>query len=396
MEARAGERRRLPSVLLRGAALLALALVVAEVAAFAVLHALVWWRPHLFYTVDAVGPQEYADYLASRDPVLGWPGATRLGDGSFDAVGSRRVPAFPDPATAPALVSLYGDSMTYSLEVGEEDAWGNQLARLLGARVANFGIGGFGTDQAYLRFLGNHQDEAPIVFLNHFSDDILRDVNRWRYLISTSPQSRLAFKPRFVVEGERLVPVPLPELSYDAYVGCVRSGGRCLDDEFFLVDDGRSGILSLRFPYLLTLLRAKDGLMLGSRLDREPRHARLYRAGHPSDALRVTHLVLRDFVRTAQGRGRTPVVTVIPDGKDIEYRRANGAWAYQPLLDLLAADGIEVLDFGPGILARLGERSPCAVINRCYEHFNAEGYRMLAEIAYEHLIARGLVAPPRT
>jgi hypothetical protein len=390
--ARGGDRRWPRSRLLRALVALALTLVVAEAAAFVAVRVLAGWRPHLFYVPDVVGREEYERYLATRDPVLGWPGPARLREPPYDAAGSRPVPAYPDPAAAPTMVSLYGDSMTESLEVGDEDAWGNQLARLLGARVANYGVSGYGTDQAYLRFLANEQDHAPVVVLNHFSDGVLRNVNRWRYLISTSPQSRLTFKPRFLADGEGLDPVPLPALSYDAYVACVRDGARCLEHEYFLPDDGASGIQSMRFPFLMTLLRLPDGLIFGSRLRGEPRHADVYRPDHPSAALRVTRLLLRDFVAAARARGRTPVVTIIPDGKDLEYFRAHGAWTYQPLVDALRAqDGIAVLNFGPGILARLGERSPCEVVNRCYDHFNAEGYRMLAEIAFEHLRALGLV-----
>ena len=142
----------------------------------------------------------------------------------------------------------------------------------------------------------------------------------------------------------------------------------------------------MSFPYLLTLLRLTDNFILGSRLRGAPRHAEHYRRDHPSDMLRVTRFILRDFVAAARARGKVPIVTIIPDGKDLFYFRAHGVWTYQTLIDdLRSEDGIEVLNFGPGILARLGERSPCEIINACYRHFNAEGYRILAELAFEHL-----------
>jgi len=383
--------RRYRTALYALAALL-LALLLLELVGFVGVEILAAVKPDLFYVPSVVGRQDYERYLAERDPVLGWPRAGRSGGDSCDAVGSRVVPAFPDPQRSAARVSLYGDSMTESLEVGDVDAWGNQLALLLGERVANFGVAGYGTDQAYLRFLANQQDAAPIVFLNHFSDDAMRNVGQWRYLLSISDASRLGLKPRFAVDGTALTRIPLPTWSYDEYVACSHDPAACLTNEYFLPDDGRSGVQTMRFPYVLTLLGTLRNTMIRSKLRHEPRHLDFYRRDHPSDAERVTHYILRDFVAAARARGKVPVVTIIPDGKDLEYFRAHGAWSYQPLLDDLGADGIAVLDFGPGILARLGDRSPCAIINRCYDHFNAEGYRILAQLAYEYLTARGLVA----
>jgi hypothetical protein len=377
---------------------LLVALVLLELVCFVGVQTLAAVKPDLFYVPSVVDRQVYERYRAERDPVVGWPRPGGLGRDSSDAVGSRIVPAFPDPRRSAARVSLYGDSMTESLEVGDAEAWGNQLALLIGERVANFGVAGYGTDQAYLRFVGNEQDEAPIVFLNHFTDDVMRNVNQWRYLLSISDASRLGLKPRFVVDGEgtRLELVPLPALPYDEYVACTWRPARCLPHEFFLPDDGRSGVATIRFPYVLTLLGTLDNTMIRSKLRGEPRHLEFYRRDHPSDAERVTRYILRDFVAAARARGKVPVVTIIPDGKDLEYARAHGAWSYRPLLEDVARDDIEVLDFGPAILSRLAGASPCTIVNRCYDHFNAAGYRMLAEIAHEYLTTHGLVgrAPP--
>jgi len=387
MKGVAGHRRWLYPL-----AALLLALLAIELVSAVGVHTLAFMKPDMFYRTSVVSPDEYERYLAERDPVLGWPRPKRLADGSYDAVGSRPVPAYPDPEAAPALVSLYGDSMTESLEVDDADAWGNQLALLLGRRVSNFGVAGFGTDQAYLRFLANQRDDAKVVFLNHFSDGGMRNVNQWRNLLSTSDASRLAFKPRFVAEGDQLRLIPLPTFSYEEYVACSAAPATCLEHEFFLPDDGRSGVQTIRFPYALTLLRTLDNLILKPKLEQVPRHAYHYRRDHPSDVLRVTRYILRDFIAVARARGKIPVVTIIPDGKDLEYFRTHGAWTYQTLIDDLAQqDGVDVFNFGPGILERLGERSPCTVINRCYDHFNPAGYRILAELANEYLTASGVL-----
>ena len=119
----------------------------------------------------------YPDYLETRHPVLGWPSVEPDADDGRDATGSRFTPAFPDPTRSPACVSLYGDSFTWSNDVEAGDAWGNVLSTLLDCRVSNFGVGGYGTDQAYLRFRENTEDPSPVVVIAHQPENILRNVS---------------------------------------------------------------------------------------------------------------------------------------------------------------------------------------------------------------------------
>ena len=119
----------------------------------------------------------YGAYLRDRDPLLGWPYPSSLNQRQRDASGSRLIPAFPDPREHQVCVSVYGDSFTWGAEVDDEHASGNVLSRRLGCRVANSGVNGYGTDQAYLRFRSKVEDEAEIVILSHFSVLIMRNVN---------------------------------------------------------------------------------------------------------------------------------------------------------------------------------------------------------------------------
>ena len=158
-------------------ALLALTILVVEGISFL---AGIYLQPlGIFY--KPIIADDYPEYLAIRDPVLGWPAPNTFGqDGERDAVGSRIIPLFPDPASYSPCVALYGDSFTWSSEVDHAHAWSNVLSGLLQCRVANYGVGGYGTDQAYLRFLHNEKDVAPIAILNHLSENILRNVNQFR------------------------------------------------------------------------------------------------------------------------------------------------------------------------------------------------------------------------
>lgn len=178
---------------------------------------------------------------------MGWPSSEQIKrEASYDARGSRIVPAFPDPWKHKALISFYGDSFTWGAEVDNADAWGNLLSGKIGARVANYGVGGYSSEQALLRFLQKTDDEAEIVFLNHLSENILRNVNQYRQLLY--PGNGLGFKPRFIIDqNNQLKLIALPTFSEAEYQDVVYDPESYLPYEYF-IPDGPSGVQNLSFP----------------------------------------------------------------------------------------------------------------------------------------------------
>jgi len=341
----------------------------------------------VFYNPEDV--EGYATYLADRDPVLGWPSRDFADDPTRDETGSRIVPAFPD--TRESCLSIYGDSFTWSAEVDDEHAWGNELSRMLGCRVANFGVRGYGSDQAYLRFLGNQGDHAPVVLLAHLSENILRNVNQLRALLY--PGTRYGLKPRFVLgpTGE-LVHIPIPSLSEAQYRDMLENPARYLEHEYFL-PGGPAGPLQLTFPYSLSVLRSFAHFHISAELRDEPWYAAFYSRDHPSGALQVTSAILEAFSREARARGRQPIVAVIPTGRDLEYFRRRGRWVYRPLIEELERRDVTVLDAGPGMIATIGDRGVCTVFGPegCAGHPNEAGYAIIAQVVSEYLRSTGLV-----
>ena len=46
----------------------------------------------------------------------------------------------------------------------DKEAWSNQLSRLVGCRVANYGVSGYGSDQATIRFEQNVDGSFDVFF----------------------------------------------------------------------------------------------------------------------------------------------------------------------------------------------------------------------------------------
>ena len=326
--------------------------------------------------------EDYSGYLARRDPVLGWPAPDSYGTGDLDSSGSRIIPAFPDPDT-PACVSLYGDSFTWSGEVENEYAWSNILSQLLNCRVANYGVGVYGSDQAYLRFQHNTRDKAHIVILAHLSENILRNVNQFRDLLSTSGGP--GFKPRFILDEQgKLQHIPLPEFSEDEYHKVVYHPEKYLPYDYF-VPGSPAHIHRFRFPFTFSVLRAFFNFHIQAELAGKPWYADFYHPTHPAQGLKVTAEILRAFENDAHRKGKIPLVLLIPTGGDLVYYQKHRIWVYQPLIDMLQQSGVTPLNVGEDMIEQIGPGDPCRLFDNCSAHYNEEGYDMLAHIVYRHL-----------
>lgn len=343
------------------------------------------------YSPARVSPQEYVEYMLKRDEVLGWPSPDHLRAStvsSVDKSGSRLIPAFPDPDKFPSCASLYGDSFTFGGEVLAEDAWSNVLSKLLGCRVANFGTGGYGTDQAFLRFRMNTRDTSKIVILGFTSENILRNVNQYRTLLyfGVHGEGKFGLKPRFIIAPDGgLQLIPLPNFTYEDFVQMTRAPRRYLAHEYFL-PDGTSGLITRAFPYTLTVAKAlAKNFHIRARIKDIPWYREFYDPLHSSGALQVTFSILNNFYQEVKGSGRTPVIVIIPTGLDLVYYQGHQRWPYVELSKMLSDHRIPFLDAGPKIISYLNGKDPKTLFYNYHAHFNPEGEKALATVVYEYL-----------
>lgn len=332
----------------------------------------------------------YQEYLAKRDPLVGWPYPSQAGDDYFDATGARRNPAFEDPTAHPACLTLFGDSFTQGGQLGHEHVWSNLLSKQLGCRVANYGQGGYGSDQAYLRYTRQGGGPAQTVILGHLSENILRNVTRCRDIYISSMD--YALKPRFVLDaGGRLELVPIPQLSEQEYRRMLALEGPALvlDHEFFS-PGGPAGITPLRFPYLYSVLRNARDYRLRASIARRPPYAEFYDPDHAAGGLAITAGILRSFVHDVEAEGKKPLLLLFATRLDLEWHRKTGRWSYQTLVDRLTAEELPFIDFGPRLSAYLADRE----IDEIFDdtgHYDEEGNRFVADVLREYLTSQGLL-----
>ena len=135
-------------------------------------------------------------------------------------------------------ISLFGDSFIHGHDVDLAGSLAPQLEKALAARgvnaeALNFGVGGYGIDQAYLRYSreGSYYDTNIVVEGLQF-ENVARHVMVFRLI--AYPQSKIPFsKPRFHFDGPSLLianrPTIAPEQIPDALANFDRSPLRPLE-----------------------------------------------------------------------------------------------------------------------------------------------------------------------
>ena len=322
--------------------------------------------------------ESFEDYSKRYHPRLGW-----LSQGErLDAAGSRYIPAFNNPTQTAACVSLYGESFTEGFGVDHEHAWSNVLSILLNCRVANFAVSGYGTDQAFLRFLDNRNDQAKVVILGILSENLMRNVNQLRNLISNV--TSCAIKPRFILnEQGPITLIPIPHMTEEQYEELKSNPEQVLTHEFFL-PGGLSGYQKQKFPYLWGIFKVFP-ILFKNMVLRQGTYYDLYQPGHPSQAVEVTLAIMEEFCKEARKRGQHPLILVMPTHIDLANYRRVRKWVYQPLTDAMAKRGLEFIDVGPRFFQYLGDADPKTLYDsKTQYHLNEVGNRLVAQTIYDY------------
>jgi len=361
-----------------------------------IFYGLLWCIPKQWYYKPPTR-EAFLQYLRSDiDWEVGW----RPPPHELSTAGYRLSPAGEGLATP--CISLYGDSFTFGSEVAPEVVWGNVLTARLGCRVDNYGVPGYGTDQAYMYFRRQHQqavDQAPVVILSHLSENIVRNITQDYSLLY---QSVLALKPRFITDNGQLRLIEMPRVGPQDYDAYIRDMAQFLRVDYLLPSKSALSKRRIFFPhiftvpYLFTYKRLYASLLFYA-FDVPPWFAELYDPSHPSQALQVTRDILINFVSDAQRYGKHPLIFVIPTARDLVYFRRTGHWIYANLLTMLQRQGsVQAMNLGPQLLAKVQDDDLCDYFCTTRTtrsgHYTMQGHRVLAEVVQEVVEKLGVLS----
>ncbi len=207
-----------------------------------------------------------------------------------------------------APISAYGDSFVYGADVENDQTFPHYLSRRFGVGVANYGVSGYGPDQALLR-LERHltQGQRPkIVVLGMPSENIARVVNIYRKLYIPLEHPGLA-KPVFAVRDGTWKLLNVLSLGGDSSSQRRRVSELVEQYDYWHAQNDKRPRFS--FPYSLATLTAIKFFALDV-----ARWQDLFRSPR---ARSVLLYVLERFVDLSQRYDFVPVFVVVPMPEDL-------------------------------------------------------------------------------
>jgi hypothetical protein len=310
------------------------------------------------------------------DAELGWVvGPLRRSlNGLYESTadGARRISAANDAEPGKPWFALsFGDSFTHGDDVPGDGTWQHAAAAKLGRAVADFGVPGYGVDQALLRYRRiAPRFPSDVVMIGLMADNIGRHLNRYRPFLS--PEETVFFaKPRFTLEGDALRLVPQPFATLDGYfapdvttkLASLAVGDPAYEPAWYR----RSPLDAFRTVRVARTVAAM-------RVARSPRWRALY---DDPRAAYLTITIVRDFAKAIEADHRRAVVVFFPDRTFLEDALAGREILAAPLLRELVRHGIEVLDATPVLADFVRSGNPLA---ECFvPHYSAKMNARLGE-----------------
>jgi hypothetical protein len=358
-------------------------------------------------TVLADQTKRVNDYLEGRhgrdeiDSLLGWhyrAGYARGGD-VINAQQLRSLRVYSQaPRPAVLRTAVFGDSFVYGSEVDTKDAWPSIAEGTASdLEVLNYGVGGYGDDQAYLRFAREGLALSPsVVVLGFTPDDLRRLTNVYRRFIDDREFAWT--KPRFLLASDgrlKYLPPPIGDTTGLASLAvhpemAIHFGDH---DQWYASVQYRDPLYDYSATVrLLTVL----GVRFYNRfLDRN----RLLAGGEfnpASEAFRLQLAISSKFAKEAERLGKLPLLLMLPDRYSIEQARSGRRTPYAGLVDSLRARGLDVIDPMSDFIA-LGRQANVASWFASGGHYSPQGNgivgravgRQIRKAASRQLAARG-------
>lgn len=299
------------------------------------------------------------------DADLGWspvPGGSD-GLGHYDRFGARVGDAplvDPKPAGVRRLV-VVGCSFTHGDEVNGNECWAALIDHDRDdVQVANLGVGGFGIDQALLRY---RRDGAPLapdeVWLGFMPSALPRLVSIYRPALRHAELS-VSFKPRF-------------RLDADGALALVENPARTIADAVGLLDDrsrfvavigGEDAFVARALPAYAPEFASlwhysalgRLWITLDERRD-EVRDPDRFLLDANCEAFRLAVAIARAFDRECKASGVRFRFVVLPDAKSLQRRNDRGDAPWRPLAEAVESAGIAVADASAAFSAANQKRS---------------------------------------
>ena len=337
------------------------------------------------------------------DPLLGWsikPNGRTTEDGHLYAsndIGVRALRHY-DKAAPPGVTRLavFGPSFAHGSEVSNQDTWTYQMERSHpNLEVMNWGVDGYGTDQAFLRYKTQGAAYSPdVVIIVYEEENLRRNVNRYRPFYTNSTGIPLT-KPVFVLTGDdlQLLDNPFPSVS------ALRKAA--LDDpNYFLDRVCPHDFFCIRERYQVSLFDIFKSYRFLHTLAFEVRHSGsvpdfaspLLDAYKDQMQTETTLHLIHLFVATVQHNGAIPVVVTFPRQGTVEHYHAGEMPIYYEGVVRLKAEGIHAFDLTSSLVEANGESSDFSRLFAPGGHYSEFGNQVVSAAIMDYLCQENILS----
>ena len=283
----------------------------------------------------------------SFSPTLGWSikenGSSKLYQANSSGIRSNKEYTLTPPSGL-LRVSTFGDSFTHGSGVKNNETWQEIMESYdSNLEVLNFGVGGFGLDQAYLRYLEDGRQYKPhIVLIGFMSENIYRNVNTYRPFYLSGTRIPLA-KPRFVIEDGELSLIPNPMQKLHDYKMLLNSDDLLSEigaNDYYYKKSYTSNV----FDWSPTVRLAS---ILIQKLNKKLPNEDIIingRYNENSEAFRVTTKIFDEFYYACIKNKSTPIILIFPNRDDVIRYHKQEKKRYSPLLSYFDSTGYKYID----------------------------------------------------
>ena len=323
-----------------------------------------------------------------RDDLLGWSNMPNFSQNNWrtDQYGSRATHDLAVEPSRPNRILFLGSSLINgSVYVTNDETISAYIEDSL-IEAVNFGTMRYSIDQSYLAWRDRLADWDPnVIVVGICESDCAGIVNRYLPFRHHQDYNMPFLKPRFVLDGDSLKLLPVPEASQHR---AMFTEGALLDnfsrtDEYYdrFVAFERFGITPLAYGFYKLYNKA----------------AKIWEMRNPTSGHeKLLSAIMRKFVNEAGAHGATVVFLALPSFENT----APPGWhkyfpdRYRVMVDRLRSEGFMVLDIREtlqhsGLPAR-----------KLYEsdlyHYSAKGNRLIADATRQAVVERHLLRTDMT
>jgi len=300
----------------------------------------------------------------------------------------------PQPGTL--RISAFGDSFTYGGDVSLGANWTKQITAIdPSIEVLNYGVGGYGLDQAYLRYLKIGTDYHPnIVLIGYMSQNVDRQVNVLPAFYTNMFHNLVFTKPRFRVEDDQLVLLPNPLSTFSDYENFLKNDATVLpelgkNDYWYQINYSRGPL-----DFLPSVRLGKVFFGQVNQRVINPIFNLDGQYNTKSEAYRITVKILDAFYQKALDNGALPIILVFPDRNDQTRSRQGEIRRYAALLEHFQSKGYRHIDI-LNALDSYNSRYSVADLTVAWGHYSPIGNTIIANYILAQLKSLDLVDPSK-